>query len=142
VATLGLDNDKLFQINGALNNAAGLTLDLTGLGLPDSPTPLLTPVAGSFPLGNITTVPTPGAFNIGQTFDIGFDATFQSGAASLTAFRINEDAPFDAMTQSVYWLDEDAGVVTLQYSLIPEPSSAVMASLAGFLLAGRRRRRN
>jgi hypothetical protein len=142
VATLGLDGDKTFQINGALNNVAGLTLDLTGLGLPDQPSPLLTPVTGSFALGNVTTVPAPGSFNIGQTFDLGFDGTFLSGAGSFTALRINEDAPFDAMTQSVYWLDEDGGVVTLQYSLIPEPSSALMASLSGFLLAGRRRRRH
>jgi hypothetical protein len=140
-ATLGLGPDFSFQINGALNNAAGLTLELTGLGIPDQPALLLSPVTGSFALGAVTVVPAPGAFDIAKTLDVGFDATFQSGSGIFTATRINEDAPFNALTQSVYWIDEDAGVVTLQYSIIPEPGTMTLATLAGLMLAGRRRRR-
>jgi len=140
-ATLGLGPGINFQINGALNNAAGLTLELTGLGIPDQPALLLSPVTGSFALGAVTIVPAPGAFDIAKTLDVGFDATFQSGAGIFTATRINEDAPFNALTQSVYWIDEDAGVVTLQYSIIPEPGTMTLATLAGLMLVGRHRRR-
>lgn len=141
-ATLKLDFDKTFLINGVLNNTLGLTLELTGLGIPDQPAPLLAPVTGSFSLGSVTTVPTPGAFDIGKTFDVGFDSTFEiTGQGFRTATRINEDAPFDPLIQSVYWLDEDGGTVTLQYSIIPEPSSAALITLAGLAIMGRRRRR-
>jgi len=141
-ATLGLNADKTFQINGIFNDAAGVTLDLTGLGIPDQPAPFTGPVTGTFPLGMISTVPAPGSFDIGRAFDLGFDATFVAGnRGSFTATRINEDAPFNPLTQSVYWLDEDAGVVTLQYSAIPEPGSLALLSAAGLMLAGRRRRR-
>lgn len=53
--------------------------------------------------------------------------------------QINENAPFNPLTDSVYWLDKDNGVVSLQYSIIPEPGSAVLASLAAVILASRRR---
>ncbi|MES2570610.1 MAG: hypothetical protein V4710_11230, partial [Verrucomicrobiota bacterium] len=143
-ATLGLDGDKTFLINGALDNSAGLTLELTGLGIPDQPLPLSAPATGSFVLGNIGTVPAAGSFDIGRTFDRGFDATFNGlGQSTIIATRINEDAPFNPLTQSVYWLDEDGGTVTLQYSVIPEPGSAALASLAGLLLLLKHRpRRN
>lgn len=140
-ATLGLDNNKTFLINGALNTTAGLTLDITGLGIPDQPSTAIAPVTGSFPLGTITTVPAAGAFDIGKVFTLGFDAVFAVGQGTTIATRINEDAPFNAATQSVYWLDEDGGVVTLQYSVVPEPGTVVLLLLAGPMLAIRRRRR-
>ena len=142
-ATLKLDNNKQFLVSGILDNTLGLTLELTGLGIPDQPAPLLAPVTGSFPLGSVTTVPAPGAFNIGKTFDVGFDSTFEAtGQGFFTATRINEDALFNPLTQSVYWLDEDGGTLTLQYSIIPEPGSAALLSLAGLVVGLRRRRRN
>lgn len=143
-ATLDLDADKTFLIDGALDNTLGLTLELTGMTLPDQAAPLLAPVTGSFPLGTITTIPAAGSFNIGRTSVTGFDNGFAIAGDPNFYFvtRINEDGAFNPLTQSVFWLDEDAGVVTLQYSIIPEPGSFALATLAGLLILGRRRRKS
>ncbi len=145
-ATLKLDADKTFTISGAFDNTAGLTLEVPGLGIPDG-TYSGSPITGMFSLGNIGGLITlqgnaPGgnAFDIGHTSLLGFDAVFNLGGGSLTANRINEDAPFNASSDSVYWIDEDAGVVTVQYNVVPEPSSVALM-IGGLVVLARRRRR-
>lgn len=143
-ATLKLDADKTFDISGNFNNTAGITLEVNGLGIADQPGAFFTPITGSFPLGFIGgTLSQPGdAFDIAFASVVGFDATFNvAGFGDFTAIRINEDDAFNPQTQSVYWVDEDAGVVTLQYSAVPEPATAGLLGLAGLSLALRRRRK-
>lgn len=146
LSTIKLDNNKTFTISGAFDNNSGLTLDLTGAGIPDG-TYLGTPITGSLSLGTIGglialqgNAPGDNAFDIGHTSLSGFDDIFDLGFGSLTATRINEDAAFNAATDSVYWIDEDGGNVTVQYNVVPEPSSVALM-IGGLLVLARRRRR-
>ncbi|MEK0448444.1 MAG: hypothetical protein RL088_712 [Verrucomicrobiota bacterium] len=140
-ATLKLDANKTFALSGSLNNTQGLTLDLTGMGIPDG-TFLGSPLTGTFNLGTIGGAITLGgdAFDVANTSVTGFDNIFDIGFGPMTATRIDEDAPYNPASDSVYWVDEDAGVVTVQYNVVPEPSSVALM-LGGLALLARRRRR-
>lgn len=140
-ATLKLDIDKTFDISGAFDNTTGLTLEVTGMGIPDG-FYLGSPLTGSFPLGNIGGAITLGddAFDILNTSLTGFDALFDLDGNSITATRIDESSTFNAASDSVFWVDEDGGVVTLQYSVVPEPSSMALV-IGGLVVLARRRRR-
>ena len=140
-ATLKLDTDKTFDISGAFDNTAGLTLDVTGMGIPDG-TFLGVPLTGTFNLGVIGGAITLGgdAFDIANTSLINFDAIFDVGSGPFTATRINDQTPFDANSESVYWIDQTAGAVTVKYNVVPEPSSVALM-IGGLVVLARRRRR-
>jgi autotransporter-associated beta strand protein/T5SS/PEP-CTERM-associated repeat protein len=135
LATLDLDNNKTFDINGAFNKTAGLTLDLTGTSIPawDG----VGVDTGSFTLGTVDSI--AGTFGpatdtlAGLSIANPFGATFISEAAG-------EGGGFDPNSQSVYWVQESGGNVTLQYSVVPEPGSASLLALAGLAIGLRRRR--
>ena len=142
-ATLKLDADKTFFVSGVLNDIAGLTLAVNGLGIPDQTGPVTSPVTGSFSLGTaFGGVPVPDhSFDIGLAALTGFDPVFNiSGAGNFTAARINETSSFDAFSQSVYWIEENGGTVTLEYSIIPEPGTTLLLLVGGVFFARRRRR--
>ena len=111
------------------------------MGIPDG-LYLGSPITGSFALGLIGGAITLGddAFDIAYTTLTGFDNIFDLGFGSITATRIDESTAFNSTTDSVYWVDEDAGVVTLQYSVVPEPSSVALM-IGGLVVLARRRRR-
>ena len=140
-ATLKLDANKTFALSGSLDNTQGLTLDLAGMGIPDG-TFLGTPLTGTLNLGTIGGAITLGgdAFDVANTDLIGFDEVFDIGFGPMTATRIDEDAPYNPASDSVYWVDEDGGTVTVQYNVVPEPSSVALM-LGGLALLARRRRR-
>jgi hypothetical protein len=130
-AGLKLDNDKTFSVSGVLDIVSGVTLDVTGTALPTSG-------AGSFALG------TDGS--IAGTFDPA-TTTLAGLANPAGATFISEDAGegglFNADTDKVYWLQEQGGNVTLQYSIapVPEPTFLGFIGLGAAALIGRRRRR-
>lgn len=136
LAAFDLDNDKTFDINGALNINAGLTLELTGITIPAWDGAGVD--TGSFTLGSVDSI--VGLFGpstntlLGLTIDNQFNTTFISETAG-------EGGLFDPNSQSVYWIQETGGVVTLEYSVVPEPSSASLLALAGLALGIRRRRK-
>jgi autotransporter-associated beta strand protein len=136
LAVLDLDNDKTFDINGAFNKVAGITLELTGLSIPAWDGTGID--VGSFPLGAVDSI--VGIFDpatdtiTGLTINNPFGATFVSEA-------VGEGSLFDPNSQSVYWIQESGGNVTLQYSVVPEPGSASLLAIAGLALGLRRRRK-
>ena len=136
LAVFGLDNDKTFDINGAFNKTAGLTLQLTGITIPAWDGVGID--TGSFMLGTVDSI--IGTFGpstdtiTGLTINNPFPTTFISEAAG-------EGGGFDPNSQSVYWVQENGGNVTLQYSTVPEPGSASLLALAGLALGLRRRRK-
>lgn len=140
-ATLKLDADKTFEITGAFDNTAGLTLDVTGTGIPDG-TFLGTPLTGTLSLGLVSGAITLGgdAFDITHTTLLGFDDVFDLGSGPFTATRINDETPFNANSESVYWIDQTAGAVTVKYNVVPEPSSVALM-IGGLVVLARRRRR-
>ena len=140
-STLKLDTDKTFDISGAFDNTAGLTLDVTGMGIPDG-TFLGVPITGTFSLGVIGGAITLGgdAFDITHTTLFGFDDVFDLGSGPFTATRINDETPFNANSDSVYWIDQSAGAVTVKYNVVPEPSSVALM-IGGLVVLARRRRR-
>ncbi len=140
-STLKLDTDKTFDISGAFDNTPGLTLDLSGMGIPDG-TFLGVPITGTFSLGVIGGAITLGgdAFDITHTSLFGFDPVFDLGSGPLTATRINDETPFNANSDSVYWIDQTAGAVTVKYNVVPEPSSVALM-IGGLVVLARRRRR-
>ena len=122
-ATIRLDNDKIFSITGALNKTAGLTLDLTGLIIPAYDGSGVD--TGSILLGNVGSI----LGDFGPALDelVGLlnnaNATFISEAQG-------QGATFDALSQSVFWVQENEGDVSLQYSVVPEPGTASLLALA------------
>ena len=140
-ATLKLDADKTFDISGAFDNTVGLTLDVSGMGIPDG-TYLGVPLTGTFSLGTIGGAITLGgdAFDIANTSLLNFDDIFDLGSGPFTATRINDQTPFDANSESVYWIDQTAGAVTVKYNVVPEPSSVALM-IGGLVVLARRRRR-
>jgi len=128
-----LDNDKTFSVSGVLDIMSGVTLDVTGTTLPTSGG------AGSFAMGTDGSI--NGTFDPSTTTLVGLgnadDATFISEAAG-------EGGMFNPSTDKVYWLQEQGGNVSLQYSLgaaVPEPTSLGLIGLGAVALVGRRRRR-
>ena len=140
-ATLKLNADKTFDISGAFDNTVGLTLDVSGMGIPDG-TYLGVPITGTFSLGIIGGAITLGgdAFDIANTSLLNFDDVFDLGSGPFTATRINDQTPFDANSDSVYWIDQTAGAVTVKYNVVPEPSSVALM-IGGLVVLARRRRR-
>lgn len=133
-ATLDLDTDKAFDVNGIFNIATGVTFELTGLTIPawdgngtDT---------GSFLLGTVDSI--VGTFDPSTTSTPGLinqpGATFISESAG-------EGGAFDPGFQSVYWIQESGGNVTLQYSVVPEPTALGLLGLSVFALMARRRRK-
>lgn len=136
LATLDLDNNKTFDINGAFNKVAGVTLELTGIAIPAWDGVGID--TGSFTLGTVDSI--VGTFGpstdtiTGLTINNQVPTTFISEAAG-------EGATFDPNSQSVYWVQESGGTVTLQYSIVPEPGSVSLLAIAGIALGLRRRRK-
>jgi len=130
-ATLKLNNDKTFVVTGALDIAGGVTLDLTGTTLPGSG-------AGSFALGTDGSI--LGTFDPSTTTLVGLatppGATFISETAG-------EGGLYNPNTDKVYWVQEQGGNVTLQYSIapVPEPTFLGFIGLGAVAIVGRRRRR-
>ena len=127
-----IDNDKTFSVSGVLDIMSGVTLDVTGTTLPGGG-------AGSFALGTDGSI--SGTFDPSTTTLVGLgnanDATFISEAAG-------EGGQFNPSTDKVYWVQEQGGNVSLQYSLgaaVPEPTSLGLIGLGAVALVGRRRRR-
>ena len=94
---------------------------------------------GSFAMGTDGSI--NGTFDPSTTTLVGLgnadDATFISEAAG-------EGGMFNPSTDKVYWLQEQGGNVSLQYSLgaaVPEPTSLGLIGLGAVALVGRRRRR-
>lgn len=132
-ATLKLNNDKTFAVSGILNVATGVTFDVTGQSLPAVG---LFVQSGSIPLGIDGSI--VGLFDPVSTFVTGLG---NPAGATFISELSGESMSFDPNTQSVYWVQENAGNVTLNYSIVPEPSA--LLSLAGgiAMLAGFQRRR-
>jgi hypothetical protein len=130
-AGLKLGSDKTFSVSGVLDIMSGVTLDVTGLTLPNSG-------AGSFALGTDGSI--SGTFDPSTTTLAGLGnpagATFISEAAG-------EGGQFNPNTDKVYWVQEQGGNVTLQYSIapVPEPTFLGFIGLGAVTLIGRRRRR-
>jgi hypothetical protein len=133
-ATFKLDNNKMFSITGAFDKQAGLTLDLTGLTIPAYDGVGID--TGSFTLGTVGSI--LGQFN--PALDTITGLVNNPGAVFISEAQ-GEAGAFNANTQSVFWVEEDAGGVTLQYSVVPEPGTASLLALACVGLAARRRRR-
>lgn len=127
-ATLGLGNDKTFDVNGVLNIVAGNTFDLTGLAIPT------TGGAGAFELGNVDSI--VGTFVPGLHEVVGLDA----GGATFLSEAQGEGGLFDPSTQNVFWVQESGGVVSLQYSVVPEPGALVGIGMSALMFLTRRRK--
>jgi len=134
-ATLELDANKTFAVGTVFDKHLGITLNLTGDTLPvwsgignDT---------GSIPLGTDGSI--IGTFDPAQDSVTGLNnlagATFISETAG-------EGTLYNPSTDSVYWVQENAGAVTLNYNIVPEPAAfATLFGGATMLLALRRFRR-
>ena len=133
-ATLKLDADKLFAVSGILDVSTGVTFDVTGQALPAIG---LVVQSGSIPLGSDASI--LGSFNPATTTVLGLGNP--AGATFISEID-GETSNFDPFTQSVYWVQENTGNVTLNYSIVPEPS-AILSLLGGIatLVSFQRRRR-
>lgn len=132
-ATLKLDTNKTFDVNGAFNITTGVAFEVNGITIPSALPGVLQ--TGSFTLGTDDSI--IGTFSQLTTTLPGLvdlaGATFISEVAG-------ETGGFDPGVDRVYWVEEDAGVVSLQYS-VPEPTTFGLLALAGLGLASRRRRK-
>jgi len=130
-AGLKLGTDKTFSVSGVLDIVSGVTLDVTGMTLPASG-------AGSFALG------TDGSIN--GTFDPSTTTLAGLGnpaGATFISETAGEGGLFNPDTDKVYWVQEQGGNVTLQYSIapVPEPTFLGFIGLGAMAVMGRRRRR-
>lgn len=129
-ATFNLGSSKTFNINGAFNKVAGITLDLTGRSIPawDG----IGVDTGSFQLGSVDSI--VGKFDpatdtiIGLAIANPFPTTFISEADG-------EAGLFDVAHESVYWIEENAGTVRLRFSIVPESSTASLIALSALAIA-------
>jgi hypothetical protein len=132
-AMLGLDSGKTINIAGILNVAAGNGFDLTGDTIP---APGVTTITGSIPLGTDTSI--VGTFGPGLTNIAGLSNL--AGATFISETQ-GEGGLFNPNTQSVFWVQESAGALSLKYSVaVPEPGTLGLFALAGVGLLRRRRR--
>ncbi len=128
-ATLKLDNNKTFAVSGLLDVTTGVTFDLAGQALP-----LIG--SGSIPLGTDGSI--AGMFNPATTSILGLG---NPAAATYISEIDGETTNYNPLTDSVYWVQENAGSVTLNYSIVPEPG-AMLSLLGGIAtLVGFQRRR-
>ncbi len=130
-----LDADKTFAITGAFNISNGVSFDINGRVIPAySGSGVDT---GSFTLGTeASIVGTYGALN---TILAGLS---NLAGATLISETAGEGTTYNPLMDSVYWLQDNAGTTTLQYSVVPEPAS--LGLIACTMLGGaflRRRRR-
>jgi hypothetical protein len=130
-AGLKLDNDKTFSVSGVLDIVSGVTLDVTGTALPGSG-------AGSFALGTDGSI--NGTFVPSTTTLTGLS---NPAGATFISETAGEGGLFNPNTDKVYWVQEQGGNVTLQYSIapVPEPTFLGFIGLGAVTLIGRRRRR-
>jgi hypothetical protein len=133
-ATLGLDGGKTFEVRGTFDKTAGITLELTGRTIPAYDGSGID--TGSFTLGT--------TFGIVGTFDPVVDRILGLGNPSNATFiseTQGEGRLFNPNSQSVFWVQESGGQVTLNYSLVPEPGTVGLLACAGMILGLRRRRK-
>jgi hypothetical protein len=130
-----LDTDKTFAVAGLLDVAPGVTFDVTGRTIPAHTGGGFE--TGSFPLGTDNSI--LGTFDPSTTSVLGLNnlagATFISEAAG--------EGHTYSDTQRVFWVQESAGQVSLQYSVAaaPEPGTIALLALSGVTLLTRRRRK-
>ncbi|MDB5318809.1 MAG: hypothetical protein JWN40_440 [Phycisphaerales bacterium] len=134
-AGLKLDTDKTFAVSGLFDVVPGVTFDVTGMTIPAHAGAGFE--TGSFPLGTDNSI--LGTFDPSTTSVLGLNnlanATFISEAAGEGHTYSN--------TQRVYWVQESAGQVSLQYSVAaaPEPGAIAVLALSGVTILARRRRK-
>ncbi len=133
-STLGLDANKTFNVSGAFTKNIGITLRLTGLTIPAySGSGIDT---GSFALGLVGSI--VGSFGPSTDTILGLNNV---PAASFISEAAGEGVTFDPYSQSVFWVQENAGSVSLRYSVVPEPTALGLLAFAGAAFLGRRRRK-
>jgi T5SS/PEP-CTERM-associated repeat protein len=130
-AGLKLGTDKTFSITGKLNNTAGITFDVDGMTIPawdgagaDT---------GSFLLG--LSAQTLALFDPATTNVLGLN---NLAGASFISEQIGEAGTYG--DRSVFWVQDNAGQVTLNYNVVPEPATiSLLALVSGAALIRRRR---
>lgn len=135
LAGFALGTDKTFNVTGTLNVGAGITFDVTGQALPAAGGGVQT---GTIHLGNDGLI--VGTFDPLLTTVSGLSNP--SGAAFISETQ-GEGGLYNANTQSVFWVQENAGSVDLKYSIapVPEPTALGFIAVGGLALATRRRGR-
>ena len=131
-ATLGVGAGKTFDVNGILNVTQGNTFDLTGREIPaydGSGTD-----TGSIDLGTVDGI--VGQFGPASTDLLGFN----SRGATFISESAGEGGTFNP-AQSVFWIQESGGAVSLQYSVVPEPGTVALLGMSALGLLARRRRK-
>jgi fibronectin-binding autotransporter adhesin len=129
-----LDTDKTFAVSDLFAITPGVTFDVTGQIIPTHTGPGFE--TGSFNLGMDNSI--LGTFDPTTTSVLGLtnlpNATFISETAG--------ESHAYPDSQSVYWVQESGGQVSLQYSVTaPEPGTLGVLTLSGLTLLARRRKR-
>lgn len=129
-----LGADKTFAISGLFDVTPGVTFDVTGLAIPKHTGPGFE--TGSFPLGTDNSI--LGTFDPSTTSVLGLN---NMSNATFISETVGESHGYSD-SQSVYWVQESGGQVSLQYSVTaPEPGTLGVLTLSGLTLLARRRRR-
>jgi hypothetical protein len=129
-AGLKLDNNKTFAVSGVFDVTPGITFDLTGQAITSGGGP------GFIPLGTDGSI--IGTFDPSTTTVLGLT---KPAGMTMISESAGESHSFDPSTQSVFWIQEQTGVVTLQYSVVPEPGAIGLLMLGGIGFLARRSRR-
>ncbi|HEY7118931.1 MAG TPA: hypothetical protein VH475_20240 [Tepidisphaeraceae bacterium] len=126
-----LNTDRTFAVTGVLDVTPGVTFDVTGVTIPNSQG------AGTVHLGSDASI--IGTFDPSTTTLAGL---INSPGATFISEAAGEGGLFNPSTQSVFWVQENAGSVDLKYSVaVPEPAVLSLAGLSGLALLARRRNR-